>query len=102
MLIAAGLENFQTQPGWRSLPLERLAYERPDIIAAAFFDSDVNKTDAWSSANHPVARAQMSNLPTVSLQGAWTSCGGWFLIDAIEALAAQNKVRHKERGSDAL
>jgi hypothetical protein len=22
------------------------------------------------------------------LQGAWTSCGGWYLLDAIEALAA--------------
>ena len=90
MMIAAGLTNFQTQPGWRSLPLERLAYDKPDLIAAAFFNSKVNDTDAWSSANHPVARAQMENLPTVSLQGAWTSCGGWFLIDAIEALAQTN------------
>lgn len=87
MMIAAGLTNFQTQPGWRPLPLERLAYDKPDLIAAAFFNSKVNDTDAWSSANHPVARAQMKNLPTVSLQGAWTSCGGWFLMDAIEALA---------------
>lgn len=87
MMIAAGLTNFQTQPGWRPLPLERLAYDKPDLIAAAFFNSKVNDTDAWSSANHPVAREQMKNLPTVSLQGAWTSCGGWFLMDAIEALA---------------
>lgn len=87
MMLAAGLTNFQTQPGWRALPLERLAYDKPDMIAAAFFDSKVNNTDAWSSANHPVARAQMKDLPTISLQGAWTSCSGWFLIDAIEALA---------------
>jgi len=90
MLLAAGLENFQQQSGWRALPLERLAYDKPDLIAAAFFDSQVNDTDAWSSANHPVAQAQMKSLPTVSLQGAWTSCSGWFLMDAIEALAAQD------------
>lgn len=88
MMITAGLRNFQKKPGWHPLPLERLAYEKPDMIAAAFFDSNVNKVDAWGSANHPVAHRQMKNLPTVSLQGAWTSCGGWFLMDAIETLAA--------------
>jgi len=90
MMLAAGLENFQKQPGWRALPLEHLAYDKPDLIAAAFFDSKVNDTDAWSSANHPVARAQMKDLPTVNLQGAWTSCSGWFLMDAIETLAGHN------------
>ena len=88
MMVTAGLSNFQKKSGWRPLPLERLVYEKPDIIAAAFFDSKVNDTDAWGAANHPIARTQMRNLPTVKLQGAWTSCGGWFLMDAIEALAA--------------
>lgn len=87
MLIAAGLENFQKQPGWRSLPLERLAYEQPDLVAAAFFESRVNNKDAWSAMGHPVARQQLKNRPTVYLQGAWTSCSGWYLMDAIEALA---------------
>lgn len=98
MMIAAGLTNFQTQPGWQPLPLERLAYDKPDLIAAAFFNSEVNDTDAWSSANHPVARAQMKNLPIISLQGAWTSCGGWFLIDAIEALAGTSRSGVKGSG----
>lgn len=97
MMIAAGLTNFQAQPGWRSLPLEQLAFDKPDLIAAAFFDSKVNDTDAWSSANHPVARAQMRDLPTVNLEGAWTSCGGWFLIDAIEALAdVQTEIQDRD------
>ena len=87
MLIAAGLENFQKQQGWRSLPLERLAYQQPDLIAAAFFESRTNHKDAWSAMGHPVARRQMKDRPTVMLQGAWTSCSGWFLMDAIEALA---------------
>lgn len=90
MLRTAGLENFEQLAGWRSLPLERLAYEQPDIVAAAFFDADTNHLAMWSAMRHPVAKRQMSDRPTVMLQGAWTSCGGWFLIDAIEALAATN------------
>lgn len=87
MLVAAGFDNFQKEPGWRSLPLERLAYEQPDLVAAAFFESPIINKDAWSAMAHPVARKQMIDQPTVRLQGAWTSCGGWFLMDAVEALA---------------
>ncbi|UVI39330.1 ABC transporter substrate-binding protein [Qipengyuania spongiae] len=87
LLLAAGLENFQDRPGWNPLPLERLAYERPDLIAAAFFEEKTSQVDSWSAARHPVARAQLRELPVVSLEGSWTSCGGWFLLDAVEALA---------------
>ncbi len=88
MLQAAGLQNFEEQGGWRSIPLERLAYEQPDIVAAAFFDEKTIHPSLWSPMRHPVARQQMSDRPTVMLDGAWTSCGGWFLLDAIEALAS--------------
>ena len=87
LFVAAGLRNIQNRPGWNPLPLERLAYDRPDVIAAAFFESKTNHVDNWSAARHPVARAQLRELPVVPLEGAWTSCGGWFLIDAVEALA---------------
>ena len=88
MIEAAGYRNFQTRAGWNPLPLERLAYDRPDVVAAAFFESATNHVDNWSAARHPVARAQLAELPVVPLEGAWTSCGGWFLIDTVEALAA--------------
>lgn len=87
MLVAAGLENFQESPGWRSLPLERLAYEQPDLVAAAFFETLTNHPDAWSASKHPVARAQLEGPDMIPLRGAWTACGGWFILDAIEALA---------------
>jgi len=87
MLLAAGLENYEAEPGWRSIPLERLSYEQPDVIAAAFFETLKNRPDAWSAARHPVARAQIADQHTVPLEGAWTACGGWFILDAIEALA---------------
>lgn len=88
MIEAASLENFETQPGWRPLPLERLARERPDLIAAAFFDSKTNHPDGWSAARHPVAQRQLRDLPVAEIDGAWTACGGWFLVEAVEALAA--------------
>jgi len=87
ILRTAGLANFQNRPGWNTLPLERLAYEHPDVVAAAFYEGVESQAEIWSAARHPVARAQLENRPVVPLEGAWTSCGGWFLIDAIEALA---------------
>ncbi|MEL7781602.1 ABC transporter substrate-binding protein [Citromicrobium bathyomarinum] len=91
LFVAAGLENFLDRPGWNPLPLERLAYERPDLIAAAFFESATNHVDNWSAARHPVAQAQLRELPVVPLEGAWTACGGWFLLDAVEALATSGE-----------
>ena len=87
MLLAGGYENFQTQPGWQSLPLERLAYEQPDAVAVAIFEGSSAKLGAWSAMRHPVAHKQINDLPTTMLEGAWTSCGSWFLVDAIEALS---------------
>jgi len=88
MLQAANLENFEQRPGWYSLPLERLAYEQPDLVAAAFFGANTVYPSMWSAMRHPVAKRQLSEQPSVMLRGAWTSCGGWFILDAIEALAA--------------
>ncbi len=88
MLLAAGLDNYEQRPGWHSIPLERLAYDRPDAVAAAYFDDNVDKAALWSSMRHPLAQRQLRELPIVVLEGAWTSCGGWFLVDAVEALAS--------------
>ena len=93
MIVAAGLENFESSPGWRSLPLERLAYEQPDMIAAAFFDTNKTERHGWSAMRHPIAREQMKNLPTVDLKGSWMSCGAWFAIEAVEALAQSGSVQ---------
>lgn len=87
MMQAAGLENFMDRPGWHSLPLERLAYERPELVVAAFFDAKTNHENAWSPSRHPIAKRELTEAPRVNLQGAWLSCGGWFILEAIEALA---------------
>jgi iron complex transport system substrate-binding protein len=91
LMLAAGLANFQDRAGWNPIPLERLAYERPDLIAAGFFESRTSHAGSWSAARHPVAQAQLAERPVIPIEGAWTSCGGWFLIDAVEALAAAER-----------
>ena len=88
MLVAAGYNNYATREGWQSIPLERFVYEQPDAIAGAFFNEEAMRPAQWSATRHPVAKKQMADRPTARLQGAWTSCGGWFLVDAIEVIAA--------------
>ncbi len=88
MLTAAGLGNFQRARGWRPLPLERLAYEQPDVAAAATFSAGGFTTpDPWTAARHPLAQRQLRERVVVPLDGAWTACGAWFVMDAVEALA---------------
>lgn len=88
MLRAAGLANFEQATGWRTIPLETLAYRQPAHLAAAFFADKPIDPASWSSARHPVARATLATRPRTDLEGAWTACGGWFIIDAIDKLAA--------------
>jgi iron complex transport system substrate-binding protein len=91
MLRAAGYVNFETRPGWPSIPLERLTGERPDVFAAASFGTGEDG-HVWSAARHPVLDKGAVGASTVALEGAWTACGGWFLLDAVEKLA---KAREK-------
>ncbi len=95
LFAAAGLRNFQTAPGYRSIPLERLAYGWPDLMAPAFYETERTMITPWSSSRHSVARRALAELPGVALDGAWIACRGWFLLDAVEALA------HARRGLEA-
>ena len=87
LIEAAGLGNFDDRRGWRSMPLERLAYEAPDVYAVASFGA-TNLENAWTPFRHPVAAERVEAGPSLRIDGATTACGGWFLADAVEALAA--------------
>ncbi len=85
----AGLENFISSPGWKSLPLEQLTQEQPDLIALAYHETLNTRLENWSPTRNPVATRLISGTPTVKLDGAVVSCSGWYIVDAIEALAAK-------------
>ena len=88
MIELAGFENFESRAGWRPLPLERLTSERPEFVITGFFDSHQSQTANWSSMRHPIAKAALEASDAISLKGAWTSCGAWFLLDAVEEMQA--------------
>ena len=87
LIVAARLKNFEQSPGWRSLPLEKLAFDQPELLATAFYNDRINHENFWSAARHPIIRKQLSATRTIALEGATTACGGWFLVDAVEQLA---------------
>ena len=87
LIAGAGLDNFADGRGWSAIPLERLAYETPDVYAVPVFD-ETRDNVVWTPFRHPVAARRVQAGPTVSIDGATTACGGWFLADAVEALAA--------------
>ncbi len=88
LIVRAGRSNFQQTDGWGFLDLERLAYRKPDVIAAGFFDGPDAATDKWSPTRHPVAKRALENARVVNIPGAWTACSAWFVLDAAEAIAA--------------
>lgn len=91
MMSQAGLVNFQTQTGWNPLPLERLATERPAMVVTAFFTTQSLHQNYWSQARHPLVRQMLTDLPVARLDGGATACSGWFMVDAIEAMAATGR-----------
>ncbi len=91
VLTAGGADNAAAadgSSGWRSLPLEALAFEAPDLVVTAFLDGDSAAKDGWALANHPVFRRLIETTPRVDLDGAHTACGTWLLADAAAELRA--------------
>ncbi|MEL7489889.1 MAG: ABC transporter substrate-binding protein [Pseudomonadota bacterium] len=87
LMTQAGLENFDRRAGWGVLPLERLAYEKPDLVATAYFETSDLVSDIWTPSRHPVAKRTLRDTPRVDIAGALTACSGWFLLDAVERMA---------------
>lgn len=93
LINAAGYRNFLDEPGWRSLPLEALAYDQPDLIATAFFDTNDLITDQWTPSRHVAFRRALSKADVIDIPGAVTACNAWFLVDAVEAMASARTSR---------
>ena len=82
-LLVAGFTNFETRPGWHAIDLEALTLAQPDLYLSARFDTAL---DPWSLSTHPVMQRNAAPERTVEIDGAITSCGGAFILDAADAL----------------
>lgn len=85
ILTAAGFENIAARDGgagWRALPLEALVLDPPELIVTGFFTMPGERIDNWSATRHPVLRDLLARVPTVHLDGAYLSCGAWFMAEA--------------------
>ena len=91
MIVAAGLSNFQQKAGWHPIDLESLLLRQPDMIARAHFGAHTDSLDQWSVMRHPQVRRLTQDLPVANFDGATTSCGGWFVLDAVSAMAHVGK-----------
>ena len=65
LLTHAGYENYQQAPGWRSLPLEKMATDPPDLIITSFYDTDAPSPNSWTAAHHPIARSLIADKPVI-------------------------------------
>ncbi len=90
MVKIAGYENFEWRKGWRTLPLERLAYDSPDIVITSFFDFVDLNSENWSSVRHPMVKNMIGAGPIVDIDSASVSCGGWWIMDAIKKIAGSS------------
>jgi iron complex transport system substrate-binding protein len=85
LLASANLDNAAARDGaagWRSLPLEGLIDEAPDLVVTAFFDGASAPVDSWAMARHPVFQDLFERAVRIELDGADVSCSSWTLASA--------------------
>ena len=89
LLEAANLENVAAEAGatgWRSLPLEALVAQAPDVIVAGFFDPGAAARDSWGPARHPIFRRLLEMTPVIPIDGAQLACASWPMAAAARRL----------------
>jgi iron complex transport system substrate-binding protein len=64
----------------------------------AFFTAQSPHQDYWSQARHPLVRQMLADLPVARLDGGATACSGWFMVDAMEAMAATGRATSSQAG----
>lgn len=92
ILAAAGVSNLTAEKGrsgWAWVDMEALALDPPDLFVTGFFDKRERAVDNWSPSRHAFLREELASRPAVHLASREVACSGWFVIDAIEAIAAR-------------
>lgn len=91
MIRLAGLDNMAAElgyRGWRTIPLEHLVLNPPDVFIGSFFDDSDVARSSWSPARHPQLSALMETVPTIAVPGRFLSCSGLFSVEAAEFIRA--------------
>ncbi len=91
MIRLAGLENMAAElgyRGWRTVSLEELVINPPDVFIGSFFDDGDVARSSWSPARHPRLARMMEAVRTLPVPGRFLSCSGLFSVDAAEYLRA--------------
>ena len=94
MMITAGVENMSAELGtspWHPVNLEALALSPPDMIVAGFFDLRSGKLSNWSLSRHEFLRRQGDIRPVARIPSREIACAAWFVVDAIEEIAATRR-----------
>ena len=81
--------------GWLDLPLEKLAYLKPDLIITGFYDHRSTGVDNWTFARHDFLAKILDTLPRYDLPGSVLSCNGLFTVEAAEMLQKMREDRHE-------
>lgn len=87
ILTAAGVENLAVREGkvgWSALPLEALLYQQPDLMIAAFFNTQTEQANHWSLRRHRAAGQVLNRATTIELPPDLLGCSAWYAVNAAE------------------
>ncbi len=94
MMTTAGVDNMSAELGtspWHPVNLEALALNPPDMIVAGFYDLRSGKLSNWSLSRHEFLRRQDDVRPVARIPSREIACAAWFVVDAIEEIAATRR-----------
>jgi iron complex transport system substrate-binding protein len=89
ILVAAGMTNAETRPGFRLITLERLAARPPRAVVFGFFDTFQLTGDHWGVGRHRVLRRLMDERAVARLPGELLGCADWSAAEAVARLASE-------------
>lgn len=94
IMLMAGVDNMSADLGtspWHPVNLEALALDPPDMIVAGFYDLRSGKLSNWSLSRHEFLRRQGDIRPVARVPSREIACAAWFVVDAIEEIAATRR-----------
>ena len=85
MMLAAGLRNLTTAPGFGAVSVEQIALNPPARFILGFFDQ--LRADLRGPGRQPVVRRAAEGRTAARLPAASLTCPAWFAADAVEMMA---------------